>query len=62
MDEQMTEQPGVLPAPEVTVYEQLYNKLSAYRFGAIGFLELLDAFEEILHIQPAQPHKRSDVA
>jgi hypothetical protein len=44
------------------VYEQLYNKLSAYRFGAIGFLELLDAFEEILHIQPAQPHKRSDVA
>ncbi len=62
MDDKTTEQPEVLPAPEMTVYEQLYSKLYAYRFGTIGFLELLDAFEEILHIQPPQPSRHSDVA
>ena len=36
--------------PEPTVYEQLYHKLLAYRFGTISFLELLEAFEEILGI------------
>jgi len=51
-----------LPAPEMTVCEQLYSKLYAYRFGTIGFLELLDAFEEILHIQPPQPNRHSEVA
>ncbi|HEY6285018.1 MAG TPA: hypothetical protein VIX20_05105 [Ktedonobacteraceae bacterium] len=49
MDEQTTEQPEKLP--ELSLYEQLYQKLCAYHFGTIGFLELLDAFEEILHIK-----------
>lgn len=44
MDEQITEQ------PEPTIYEQLYRQLHAYNFGAIGFLELLERFEQILHI------------
>jgi hypothetical protein len=45
MDEHTTEQPEALNVPEMTVYEQLYSHLYAYRFGTIGFLELLDAFE-----------------
>ncbi len=49
MDEQTTEQPE--KPPELSLYEQLYQKLHAYQFGTIGFLELLDACEEILHIQ-----------
>ena len=32
-------------------YEQLYQLLHAYRFGAISFLELLDAFEDILGLK-----------
>jgi hypothetical protein len=60
MDEQTTEQ-SEKPL-ELSMYEQLYHKLYAYRFGSIGFLELLDAFEEILHIQPTQSNPRSDVA
>ena len=43
-------------------YEKMNALLYAYRFGTIGFLELLDAFEEILHIQPPQASHRSDVA
>jgi hypothetical protein len=43
-------------------YEKMYSLLYAYRFGTIGFLELLAAFEEILHIQPPQASHRSDVA
>jgi len=35
---------------DTTIYEQLYQLLYAYRFGTIGFLELLAAFEEILRI------------
>jgi len=35
---------------EADDYEQLYALLHAYRFGTIGFLELLDAFEELLQI------------
>lgn len=62
MDESTTEQPEALPTPEMTVYEQLYNHLYAYRFGKIGFLELLDVFEEVLRIQPPQPNYRSDAA
>ena len=62
MNEHMTEQPEALFEPETTVYEQLWLNLHAYRFGTIGFLELLDAFEEILHIQPPQPNRHSDVA
>lgn len=49
MDEQSSEQRE--PSPELSVHEQLYQKLYAYQFGAIDFLELLDAFEEILRIQ-----------
>lgn len=49
MSEQTTEQPE--KPLELSLYEQLYHKLYAYRFGSINFLELLDAFEEILHIK-----------
>ncbi len=45
----MTEQPE--KPLELPLYEQLCHKLYAYHFGTIGFLELLDAFEEILHIK-----------
>lgn len=45
MDEQTTGR-----QPEPTIYEQLYRQLHAFHFGAIGFLELLDRFEQILHI------------
>ena len=44
------------------VYEKMYTSLCAYHFGTIGLLELLDAFEEILHVQPTQPNPRSDAA
>jgi hypothetical protein len=43
-------------------YEKMYALLYAYRFGTIGFLELLDAFEQILRIQPPQANQRSDAA
>ena len=49
MDEQTIKQPE--SAPELALYEQLYQKLYAYHFGAIGFLELLDEFERILHLK-----------
>jgi hypothetical protein len=54
MDEQTTEQPEALNMPEMTVYEQLWMHLHAYHFGAIGFLELLDTFERLLHITSPQ--------
>ncbi len=41
--------------------EQLYLLLHAYRFGAISFLELLDAYEEALGIQP-QASEKNDAA
>jgi hypothetical protein len=50
MDEQTTGRVQVMAAAEPTIYEQLYRQLHAYRFGAISFLELLDRFEQILHI------------
>ena len=50
MDEQTTAQPDALSVPDMTIYEQLYLKLYAYRFGTISFLEVLEAFEEILGI------------
>ena len=50
MDEQTTEQPELSSEP--TRSEQLYLTFCAYQFGTISFLELLDAFEEILHIKP----------
>jgi hypothetical protein len=34
--------------------EQMYKLLYAYRFGSISFLELLDKFEEILHLGAPQ--------
>lgn len=40
-----------LPAVSKADCEQLYLLLHAYRFGAINFLELLDAYEEALGIQ-----------
>ena len=43
MDDKTTEQPEALNVPEMTLYEQLYSNLYAYRYGTIGFLELLDA-------------------
>jgi hypothetical protein len=44
------------------VYEQMYALLYAYRFGTIGFLELLAAFEEILRVHTPQSNTRSDAA
>jgi hypothetical protein len=32
-------------------YEKMNDLLYAYRFGTISFLDLLAAFEEILHIK-----------
>jgi hypothetical protein len=60
MDEQTTEQPEVLNVPEMTVYEQLYSHLYAYRFGTIRFLVLLRCVRgNLAHpaysAQPAQP-------
>ena len=49
MDEQKTEQPELSSEP--ARYEQLYQTFLAYQFGTISFLELLDAFEEILQIK-----------
>jgi hypothetical protein len=53
MDEHTTEHLEIIAASEPTIYEQLYRQLYAYHFGAIGFLELLDRFEEILAITPS---------
>ena len=41
-------------AVSVDVYERMCAALYAYRFGTIGFLELLTRFEEILGIEPPQ--------
>ncbi len=49
MDEQTNEQTG--SSPEPSRGELLYKTFCAYQFGTISFLELLDAFEEILHIK-----------
>jgi hypothetical protein len=35
-------------------YERMCVALYAYRFGTIGFLDLLTRFEEILNIEPPQ--------
>ena len=35
-------------------YEKMCIALYAYRFGQIGFLDLLTKFEEILDIEPLQ--------
>ena len=34
--------------------EQMYHLLYTYRFGSISFLELLDMFEDILHLGTPQ--------
>jgi hypothetical protein len=47
---------------EITLdtYETLYGSLYAYRSGIIGFLELLDRFEKILHIKlPQTSHQEA---
>ena len=51
------------PVPDTTQqpknpYEQMCISLYAYRYGAIGFLELLSTFEEQLGLLPPQsePH------
>ena len=41
-------------AVSVDAYERMCATLYAYRFGTIGFLELLTRFEEILGIEPSQ--------
>ena len=37
-----------------SLYESLCLWMYQYRFGTIGFLELLDRFEEALGIQPTR--------
>jgi hypothetical protein len=49
MDDETTGPTDVRP---LTPYEQLCRKLYDYQFGMIGFLELLDTFEEVLRIKP----------
>jgi hypothetical protein len=49
------------PAGSKVDCEQLYLLLNAYRFGAINFLELLDAYEEALGLQP-QASEKDDAA
>ena len=41
-------------------YEQMYKLLYAYRFGSIGFLELLGKLETILHINSSQASRQAD--
>ncbi len=41
-------------AVPVGAYERMCAALYAYRFGTIGFLDLLTRFEEILGIEPPQ--------
>jgi hypothetical protein len=48
------------PALSDADYEQMYSLLYAYRFGAISFLELLDKFEAILHINSAPVSRQTD--
>ncbi len=43
-------------------YEKMNDLLYAYRFGTIGFLDLLAAFEEILRVHTPQSNTRSDAA
>ena len=57
MDEQKTELPGTQNVQEITVYEQLCRCLYDYHFGRIKFLELLDKWEEILHL-PSSPQRQ----
>ena len=38
----------------------MYKLLYAYRFGSIGFLELLDKLETILHINSSQASRQAD--
>lgn len=40
--------------PSETPYEQMCVSLYAYRYGAIGFLELIATFEESLGLIPPQ--------
>ncbi len=56
MDEQATKRVECPPVLEPSDYERLYQLLHAYHFGAISFLELLDAFEEALHLKPRDTH------
>ncbi len=46
-----------------SLYESLCLWMYRYRFGTMGFLELLDRFEEALGIQPPQTnfHKSQDI-
>lgn len=41
-------------AVPVGAYERMCAALYAYRFGTIGFLDLLTRFEKILGIEPPQ--------
>ena len=49
--------PETAPQPE-NAYEQMCISLYAYRYGALGFLELLSKFEEQLGLPSPQtkPH------
>jgi hypothetical protein len=63
MDDRVAVQPDASPAPTVSDadYEQMYHLLYAYRFGAISFLELLDKFEAILHINSSHASRLTDI-
>ena len=63
MDEQTNLLPVDQPEPPTISdadYEQMYNLLYAYRFGSIGFLELLGKLETILHINSSQASRQAN--
>lgn len=46
----------------VEVYERMCRALYAYRFGTIGFLDLLATFEKALDIKPLDGHPIAEMA
>lgn len=57
MNKQKAEQSPVMPKPD---YEYLCRSLYAYQFGAITFLELVERFEQALHIRPSDKAEGAD--
>ncbi len=48
------------PPSAAKAYEKMYDSLFAYRFGTIGFLDLLLRFEEVLGITQSQSDNHAD--
>lgn len=48
------------PPSAAKAYKKMYDSLFAYRFGTIGFLDLLLRFEEVLGITKPQSDSHAD--